>query len=90
MTHLNEGDREALGLRDAACGCCVIVDEVGLEETIARHRAEAAREGLLSAAEAMPEQMADRVTWGGGTGYIAAADVDRILRDRAAQIGGDA
>ena len=41
---------------------------------------------LESAADDVPEWIADRVTWGDGTEYIAAVDVQRELRDRAAGV----
>jgi IS30 family transposase len=47
---------------------------------------ETAAAALDEAADAVPEFMADRVTWGDGTEFIAATAVQRELRARAADL----
>ena len=101
MSELSEGDREALDVarrldhqRGWSGSWPLMTSQLeAVEAIVARHRAEAAREALLSAADAWTQgawadtpRRADRVA----DRMAASQFAGDWLRDRAAQIGSEA
>ena len=92
---LNEEEREALGLREADCGCCVVVDRVGLGELVAEADRRGAERALRSAADDLPAltEGADRngtATWrqhDRDVYSLAIEEAQAALRARADRTG---